>query len=190
MAEHATLFHWIIVMDVIDTFPPAKLIMGILSAPEYPPEEICDTVEHLFGAVDYHGDPMDFNFTDYYSREMGENLYRCFIAFRNLVCPSSLAGLKLRSNDAERRFMRNGSRRVNLDPGLLTLHSLILATTKNHSHRIPLSGGIYGEVTLLYGAGAFRDLPWTYPDYRTEAYKTDLLNIRNIFREQLKRERE
>ena len=50
---------------------------------------------------------------------------------------------------------QDGGRRVNLDPGLLSLANLILATTKNRSHRIPLFDGIYAELTLLYAKKQF-----------------------------------
>jgi hypothetical protein len=60
----------------------------------------------------------------------------------------------------------SGNRPVNLDPGLLTLEALNLATTKPHYHRLYLSKGVFGELTLIYRQGGFEPLPWTYPDYR------------------------
>lgn len=168
------------------SFSSAKLIMGVIASRDYPPGVIIPVLVDNFGQTDYIGETVPFDFTDYYTAEMGGELYRFFVSFRDLVCPSTLAGFKHLSNKLESRFARNNRRPVNLDPGILTLHSLILASTKDHSHRIPLSGGIYGEVTLLYEKGGFRDLPWTYPDYRTEGYKADFTKIRTLFHEQLK----
>ncbi len=173
-------------MGTTGTFTPAKLIMGVIAVREYSPSDIIEIVEPLYGGTDFISEPTPFDFTDYYTPEMGRNLYRCFISFRELVSPDSLADFKLRSNRAEEHFRVNGRRRVNLDPGILSLHSLILASTKDHSHRIPLSGGIYAEVTLIYEKGRYRDLPWTYPDYRTDEYKAYFMKIRNLLREQLK----
>ncbi|MBW1723631.1 MAG: DUF4416 family protein [Deltaproteobacteria bacterium] len=49
---------------------------------------------------------------------------------------------------------------------------MILASTKNFSHRIYLKDGIWAELTLSYANGTFVTHPWTYPDYQTEfAYK-------------------
>ena len=42
---------------------------------------------------------------------------------------------------------------------------LVLATGKNFPHRIYLDHGIYGDLTLIYGQGGLRTLPWTFPDY-------------------------
>ena len=56
---------------------------------------------------------------------------------------------------------------VNIDPGYVTLSKLVLATTKDYSHRIYIGKGIYGEVTLQYTKGTFTPFPHTYPDYQT-----------------------
>jgi hypothetical protein len=50
----------------------------------------------------------------------------------------------------------------------LTLERVVLASTKDFSHRMYLQGGIFGEVTLICRTGGFHCLDWTYPDYRRE----------------------
>lgn len=57
---------------------------------------------------------------------------------------------------------------MNLDPGLLSLTSLVLATAKGRAHRIALSDGIWADLTLIWSKGAFVPLEWTYADYRDE----------------------
>ena len=57
-------------------------------------------------------------------------------------------------------------RPLNLDPGYITAAKLVLASTKDHAHRIYLQDGIYAEVTLAYRHRAWQPLEWTYPDYR------------------------
>lgn len=90
---------------------------------------------------------------------MGGNPSRYFLVFKDLVDPARLAAIKRETNDIEERFVENGGRRINLDPGILSAGSFILATTKNRSHRIPLSDGIYAEVTLIYFNHRFNALP-------------------------------
>ena len=108
-----------------------------------------------------------FTHSDYYSAEMGDALIKRFLLFSNLLPQDRLPQTKLFSNSVEERFMgKDGGRRVNIDPGLLTLHNLVLATAKGYAHRIYLGDGIYGEVTLLYQKSGFAPLPWTYPDYQ------------------------
>jgi hypothetical protein len=66
------------------------------------------------------------------------------------------------------------------------LGRFVLATTKDFAHRIPLHDGIYAEVTLLYRNKDYVPLPWTYPDYRSRAYRDELLRARARYRKQLK----
>lgn len=63
------------------------------------------------------------------------------------------------------------SRPLNLDPGYLTPAKLVLASTKDHAHRIYLRDGIFAEVTLVYRKGKWQPLEWTYPDYRRDDYQ-------------------
>jgi hypothetical protein len=65
----------------------------------------------------------------------------------------------------ERARGTGGRREANIDPGYLLLERLVLATGKNFSHRIYVGRGIYADLTLIYQRGAYRALPWTYPDY-------------------------
>lgn len=107
-----------------------------------------------------------FNYTNYYEREMGKELKRLWIVTKKVIDLSSIADVKLFSTKLEKKFQMNAQRRINIDPGFLTLSNLILATTKNYSHRIYLKDGIFAEVTLIFHNNSFQTLEWTYPDYR------------------------
>ena len=64
--------------------------------------------------------------------------------------------------------------------------NLVLATTKNFSHRIYLSKGIFAEITVMYKKKqGFEALPWTYPDFMTPRAQEDLRQIRSIYMQQL-----
>lgn len=141
-------------------------------------------LEDAFGALDYQSDEIPFTFTDYYTSEMGDGIRRIFFAVADLYDPSELAPVKVTTDEIEQRFASDG-RSVNLDPGMLTLGRLILASTKDNAQRIPLRDGIYAEITLLYRKGSFEALPWTYPDYRSAAYHEVLDNLRTRYKQQL-----
>lgn len=175
-------------MGGIQQFEEEKLIVPILISDEAILPAVKEKLEEDFGKIDYTSAPIPFTFTDYYHREMGPHIQRFFLSFRPLIDPSRLALIKLRTNEIEKTFTAGGRRKVNLDPGILNLSRLILATTKDNAHRIPLAKGIYGEITLLYMRKNFQHLFWTYPDYRTEAYKNILRKIREIYRENLKQQ--
>lgn len=138
-----------------------------------------------FGRIDFYSSILNFNYTDYYYPEMGKPLKRIFISFQKLLQEEKLADIKLYTNRLETKFCIRGRRRINIDPGMLNLAKLILATTKDYSHRIYLNKGIFAEVTLFYRNG-FRPWQWTYPDYRLEEYLKIFNSIRDIYISQIK----
>ena len=144
-------------------------------------------LETHFGPVEEQSPVFDFSFTDYYDAEMGGRPVRYLLLFRDLVDPSALADFKTLTNAIEKDFaFDDGRRRVNLDPGLLSLSSFILATCKDRSHRIPLKDGIYAETTLIYQDRDFQRLPWTYADYSSDEIKAVLRGFREKFKNFLK----
>ncbi|MFP4563266.1 MAG: DUF4416 family protein [Spirochaetia bacterium] len=169
-------------------FEAKKLVIGIITVPDIEAGDIVKVLVDRFGRVDYRSRTIPFDFTDYYRGEMGGDLLRYFLSFAEHVDPAELPEIKLATNEIEEHLSVSGNRRVNLDPGLLDLSRLILATTKDNAHRIPLRDGIYGEITLMYRKKDFMSLDWTYPDYRSEEYREILREIREIYREDLKRE--
>ena len=105
-------------------------------------------------------------------------LFRSLLCFEELVDPSTLASAKTRTIEIEKAMARNGVRRANIDPGLLSIEGLVLATTKYSGHRICIASSLYAELTLIYQRGQYRSLEWTYPDYRQEPVQSFLLQIR------------
>jgi len=171
-------------------FEPEKLLLAVLvsratlSTPGFR-RRLRASLEESFGTLDYEGPELPFGFTHYYDEELGTPLVRQLVAFRRLVDPQELARIKIMTNRIEDGFRRaggRGPRLVNLDPGLLSLSRLILASTKDGSHRVPLASGIFAEVTLQYRRPCFRPLPWTYPDYRSEEVLRALLDIRALLK--------
>ena len=167
-------------------FRPEKLVIGILVSKPERLTELKDLLTGLYGPVDYEAGPLDFIYTSYYNNEMGTPIFRCFYAFRELIDPQRLSDIKIKTNEIERQFSEDGRRTINLDPGTLAQSRFVLATTKEGSHRIPLKGGIYGEVTLQFRSGTYREQEWTYPDFRSDTYKKILGEIREIYNNQLK----
>lgn len=147
---------------------PALLVMGVLFNSHSACHEAESRLKVLFGPLHGSTAPVSFDFfTCYYHREMGRELFRCYWAFSEPFRRGALAEAKLATNRIERSMSIGGNRKVNLDPGLLTPESLVLATTKPYSHRVYLSKGIYAELALMFRKdGGVDFLPWTYPDYR------------------------
>lgn len=170
-------------MATARAYSKCALVIGVLSTAEERRAELLSVLEKNFGPIEMQSPNMDFFFTDYYDSEMGSRPQRYLLLFRNLVDPSDLAGIKIRTNELEKLFATaEGNRHVNLDPGVLSLSSFILATCKDRSHRIPLHDGIYGETTLIYKDHDFQSLPWTYADYRSDEIRSLLRAFRDIYK--------
>ena len=165
---------------------PVKLICAALFSPVSDFDRAIEDLENLFGKIDHKSPEYDFTFTDYYNDEMGENLKKQFLSFDKPIMPNQLADIKISTNKIEADYSIKGKRTVNLDPGYLEESKLILASTKNFSHRIYLKDGIWAELTLSYASGKFVTHPWTYPDYQTELAFDFLDKARKIYISQLR----
>ncbi len=176
-------------MGTVHPFTPERLVVAVLASRRERLADARAALAERFGPVEWAGDPAPWGFTAYYDGEMGPGIVRLFWSFERLVDPAALAAIKLATNGIEDLFREAGDRKLNLDPGMLSLSRFVLATTKDGSHRIPLGDGIYGEVTLVYEHGEFRPLPWTYPDYRDPAQRAVLTALRERYREALRRAR-
>lgn len=169
-------------MVLIKLPPPGSVIIGIITQNI----DILTPVEMLLAKeispIQYKSPVIDFDFTDYYEVEMGKNLLRQWLSLTNPVALDELLNLKLKTMAIEEKFLdASNHRRINLDPGILTLCNFVLATTKNYYHRIYLGKGIFAEVTLVYRHKNFQPLAWTYPDYRTDT----AINFFKLVREAL-----
>jgi uncharacterized protein DUF4416 len=144
---------------------PVKLIIGLFSPEKGLLDQVIGELSNTFGQIDWNSPELFFDRTKYYTKEMGWPLHRRFVSFEKLVRADHLADIKLKTNEVERRYIRDGNRLVNIDPGYISPERLVLATGKNYVHRIYLSKGIYADLTLVYKRKSFVPLEWTYPDY-------------------------
>lgn len=173
-------------MGKIRTPDPVKYFCGVTYSPAVDYNRLIGEISTSFWPVDTVSPIYDFSgFTDYYQQEMGSELKKVFISFRELRSPDELPAIKLRSNRFEQHYAERGTRTVNLDPGYLELAKLVLATTKNYSHRIYLAQGIYGDIHYVWSKGSYRKQAWTYPDYQQPGIIEYFNRLRDKYRTQL-----
>ena len=161
---------------------PAKLVMSCLISDRALLEEIYPLLEDIGGPVDMISAWLDFDYTQYYEKEMGPKLHRKVFVFKSLIRQADLSAIKLATNAVEKQFSKGQQRMVNIDPGYLLRSRFILATGKDYSHRICIGNDIYADLTLMYGKQeGFITLPWTYPDYAGSAVQQFLLKVREKY---------
>ena len=164
---------------------PVLLFVAALYSPSFSDRSVLDLIAGRFGRILSSLAPFPFDYSDYYEAEMGKDLRKFFVFVDRLIEPQSLSEWKLLANKIESEFAENGARSINLDPGYLELPKLVLASTKNFTHRIYLGKGIYGDVQLYVKDGRFHSNPWTYPDYKRPEHLEFFMNARREYRRKL-----
>ncbi len=143
--------------------------------------------EAAWGAVSLASPAFEFRETRYYEPTMGAVLSKVFWGFETLADAAELADWKRTTNAWEVEYAALGlhpePRPLNLDPGYLTQAKLVLASTKDHAHRVYLRDGVYAEVTLYFKDGGWREREWTFPDYRRPDYHEFFTHCRNRLRQ-------
>lgn len=170
--------------------PQAALVCAVLAPSRETIDESVSRLARQLGPVADHSHPYDFDYTSYYEAEMGAGLIKQLFHFKRLVSLDHLAQIKTETIAIERAMAREEKdqevrRAANIDPGLVSVEGLVLATTKYSGHRICIAPGLYAETTLLFTKqGSCAPLEWTYPDYRREDVQDFLLQTRALVLQQ------
>jgi len=176
-------------MGAIRQFTPVKLFIGVLVSNTRLLPDIEQRLTALYGPIDHRSPVIPFDFTDYYTPEMGDIIDRVFFSFERLIEADRLPEIKRQTNELEESLapmLTSVKRPVNLDPGYIELAKVILASTKNFYHRTYLGGGIFAEITMHFKNNIYQFFPWTYPDYKSKDYQEFFLRIRQMYRSQLR----
>ena len=129
--------------------------------------------------IDSISEIFHFDHSSYYKDELGENLKRVFVSFSRYIDPLEGPKSKLISQTLEKQHTKANKRQINIDPGLVSMHNLILYSTKNYAHRIPTIHGVYADLTYIFRTKDINFLPWTYPDFKNNDITSYFLNVRN-----------
>jgi hypothetical protein len=166
---------------------PVKYFVGALFTDIHLLNKSINDMEGSFSHVDLQSDDFPFDITDYYNKEMGEPIFRRFLSFAELRSPGEIGEAKLTSNATENKYKVNGKRKVNLDVGYIDYDKVVLASTKYGIHKIYIGKGIYADMTLHYEKGKFIPYPWAFIDFKIDRYYKFFLELRELYKNQLKR---
>ncbi len=170
-------------LGAVYDFEEEKLIVGVIYSDRSVLERALEILTAEFGEIDGVSEEFSFSeeFSSYYDEELGGEGLRRIYSFKNTVDPSRQAEIKIRTNEIEAQLSVDGNRKINLDPGFINHGRLMLATTKKAGFRIPLSNGIYTELTLFYARGKWHKLPWSYRDYQSERVQRFITEVRKNY---------
>lgn len=169
---------------------PVILFIGMIAGNQELFDLASIELKKAFGKIAYQSPIYPWDHSGYYKDEMGRDLKRRFIFFTKPIMPDRISDIKGETNRIEGFFLLEGDgkikRMINIDPGYMNMAKIVLATTKDFSHRIYLRDGIYSEVTLIYNGNSYQSLPYTFPDFRSETYINLFNGVRNDLRSLLK----
>jgi hypothetical protein len=158
---------------------PVYLLTAMLTSDRELLERAKSSLAELFGPIGTESECLPWDHSRYYEAEFGKNLLRTFVFFSRPIDPSCLVEAKRETMELEKTYARREGelllRRINIDPGYMHRAKLVLASSKDFSHRIYLGKGVYAEVTLYFQDGSFRPFHYTYHDYR-EARSIEFFN--------------
>ena len=173
-------------MGVEKEFHLVKLFSGFIYRDKDIYQAVKAKLAGIFSPVDLESEVFDFDFTTYYNEEMGTPLFRRFVSFKALIAPGQLPDIKLLTNQIEIETAAAGNRTLNLDPGYLSEANVIIATTKNYYHRVPLQKGIYAHMEYVIKGKKICPLAWTYPDFKSSGYLDFFQELRQLYKKQVK----
>jgi len=163
-------------------FKEVKLFSGVIYKNTDDFLNVKRILDSKFSPVDLESEKIPFVFTDYYNNEMGTPLFRKFISFSKKINPELLSEIKIFTNSIEIEMSVSGKRVINIDPGYISDANVIIATAKNHYHRVPLSKGIYAHIEYVIKNKRFHFLEWTYPDFKSKEYIDFFTRLKGIFK--------
>ena len=165
---------------------PGKALIGVLFQKDDIYQQFLRHLETLEVEIELESEIYKFDSTDYYQEEMGSGLFRIFLSLKGLYPVEQSVSLKNETNSWENEWKEAGKRTLNLDPGYLDLHKVVLLSGKEGPKKIYLGGGIWADLNLIRKAGRFEALPWTFPDLRESRYHPFFERVRENFKLDLK----
>ncbi len=165
-------------MGAIKQPKDSLLFFGIMYSDERLAKKALAILIERYGEVAEESDEFDFYFTKFYQDEFGDGLKKRFVLFGKPIARGELSEMKVFGNEVEGTFAKDGKRMINLDPGYVTEHNVVLASCKEFPHRVYIGNGIYAEVEMMFKKDGVEYPAYAYSDYKTELAKKFFLDAR------------
>ena len=163
-----------------------KLIIGAIYSDSLLLENAKAKMQKLKLKIQFQSAELPFELTEYYNKEMGNNLKRRFLSIEGLQKLENFFEWKLKMVKIENHLRQNNKRRINLDPGYIDSNRVVLLSGKEGSQKIYLNNGVWADLILLREKGRYKELPWTFPDLREGRYEQFFLHVQKQFKEDKK----
>ena len=106
-------------MGIVKIPNPVKLICAITFSKDIILDSVFDSLERKFSEIDIKSTVFDFLHTQYYEKEMGKNLKKVYISFKELTSQESLPEIKIYTNMLEKQHSKKNKRKASKNAWLL-----------------------------------------------------------------------
>lgn len=155
-----------------------KLFCGLMYQDTIVLDKALSELRTRFGEIELESEEFKFEFTDHYEKEFGTGLKKRFVVFQEPIDREELPDIKLFTCKIEEELGAEGKRKINIDPGYVTMNNVVVASTKEFSSRIYLGKGIFGDLQLILKKEDVQIMPYTYADYKL--MKDFFLKLRHL----------
>ncbi len=143
-----------------------QLIIALLYKETSVYEQCLKELKHVFGPFTLVCKEYPFTFSDFYADEMGTDLKKRLVVFKKFIDSKGLKQTKIQTASLEQKFMVDGKRTVNIDPGMMSKKVFYLASFKKKYFKIDLGGGIYMHKLFEFRDGKIIENETTFGDYK------------------------
>jgi hypothetical protein len=154
----------------------ANLFMAIMYSSLDNFNKVKEKLVLKYGPIKAESTPYDFNFTKYYDKEMGSGLKKKFLVFSKEISKEDLVAVKFFITKIEEMFSDNSDRSVNIDPGYLSQHELVLATWKGKDFKEKISYELWAHKVLGFKGNKVEEYFHTFADYRVKENQQFILD--------------
>ena len=169
--------------------PPVLRIISCLTNKA----ELLETVEHelvgKYGPIVLESEAFEFELSTYYEDEMGDQLERYWFCFEELFGAETLSEYRLETEQIEQRHSSAKGRVVNLDPGYLDYHKLVLASLKEGADKIYMGKGVWAHTCLRFRHGCFTAPDHSFADFKDGRFNSFMKEAREEYRNLLRQHR-
>lgn len=134
-------------------------------------------LEKNFGNIVDKTRVYDFNFTDYYEREFGNNLKKIIIVYNEKIDKKNLITIKNKIAKIEKNYSVENKRKINIDPGYVNNKEVVLASFKNRDFKEDIGEGIYAHKVLEFKDGQIKEFFHTFPDFKNKLVQDFFLSL-------------
>ena len=137
-------------------------------------------IEKHFSAVFFKMRYYDFDFTDYYKDEFGDNLKKTVFVLDPKIMKEDLVDIKMLCSQIEGDFSKEGKRSINIDPGYFNQEEVVLASFKGKDFKEELEDGVFAHKVLEFDGNAANDPPHTFADFKSKDVHDFFLNMKRL----------